>query len=120
MADVETEDRLPLGAERASGWEEDNKVGTNGIKRTHTSSFSSTTAGIGTASISAITLCETTNTASDVVADDAFITGVGHDCFLICIANEGVVEVNLGEVKLGMGNGSNPKSGIWKCRLLMR
>ena len=101
--------------------EEDNNVGTNGFKRTYTSTFSSTTAGIGTASISAITLCESTNTASDVVAHDAFVTGVGHDCFLVCIANEGVVEVNLrGEVKLGRGNGLNVKGGIRKCRLLMR
>ena len=61
--------------------EGDNKVGTNGFERTHTSTFSSTTAGSCTASISAFTLCETTNTASDVVAEDAFVAGIGHDCF---------------------------------------
>ena len=48
-------------------------MGTDGFERTPTSPFSSTTAGIGTASISAITLCETTNTAADVVAEDAFV-----------------------------------------------
>ena len=56
-------------------------MGTKRFKRTHTSTFSGTTAGIGTASISAITLCESTNTAANVVAEDAFVAGVGHDCF---------------------------------------
>ena len=46
---------------------------TDGFERTHTSTFSSTTAGIGTASISAMTLCETTNTAADVVAEAALV-----------------------------------------------
>lgn len=63
-------------------------MGTNGFKRTHTSTFSSTTAGIGTASISAITLCESTNTAANVIAEDAFVAGVGHDLSLIRMANE--------------------------------
>ena len=55
--------------------------GQSDFKRTHTSTFSGTTAGIGTASISAVTLCESTNTAADVVAEDAFVAGVGHDYF---------------------------------------
>ena len=55
----------------------------------HASTFSSTTtAATGTASITAITLCECTNTAADVVAEDAFVAGVGHDCFNLCLVFE--------------------------------
>ena len=54
-------------------------------RATHASTFSSTAAGTGTASITAITLGESTNTAADVVAEDAFVAGVGHDCCNVCL-----------------------------------
>ena len=54
-------------------------MGTNGFTRTHTSTFGSATGGIGSGSISAVTLCESTNTAANVITEDAFVAGVGHD-----------------------------------------
>lgn len=58
---------------------------TKGLKRkegqkTHASTLSSAIGASITASINAITLCESTNAAADVVAEDAFVAGVGHGC----------------------------------------
>ena len=60
------------------------RVETMRFKTTHTSTFGSTTTGVGTASITATTLGECTDTAADVVAEDAFVARVGHDCFKLC------------------------------------
>ena len=47
-------------------------------RKTHASTISSATTATDTASIHAVTLCESANTAADVVAEDAFVAGVGH------------------------------------------
>ena len=47
---------------------------------THTSTLSSATTATGTAGITAVTLCESTNAAADIVAEDAFVAGVRHGC----------------------------------------
>ena len=47
---------------------------------THTSTLSSATIGGGTADILALPLCKCANTATDVVAEESFVPGVGHDC----------------------------------------
>ena len=49
--------------------------------KTHASTFSGATASVGTASITATTLCESTDAAADIIAEDAFVAGVRHDCF---------------------------------------
>ena len=50
------------------------------IWMTHASTLSSATIGSGTASILALPLCESANTTADVVAEESFVPGVGHDC----------------------------------------
>lgn len=48
---------------------------------THASTLSGATTAIGTAGITALTLGESTDAAADVVAEDAFVAGIGHGCF---------------------------------------
>lgn len=73
---VKIEDWLPVGEERGRvTGKRDRSSETERTQETHASTFSSTT----TASVTASTLCEATDTAADVVAEDAFVAGVGHD-----------------------------------------
>ena len=48
---------------------------------TNTSTFSGATTVVGTASITTTPLGEATDTAADVIAEDAFVARVGHDDF---------------------------------------
>lgn len=64
------------------------------VKTTYTSTFSGTTTGIRTASITTTTLGEGANAGADVVAEDAFIARVRHDCFELCWDVDGGCENN--------------------------
>lgn len=67
----EMEEGNSVGAE-VGGWR------CKECRKTHASPVSSASTATGTVGIHAITLCESTNTAADVVAEDAFVAGVGH------------------------------------------
>lgn len=79
VVDVKIEEVLPVskeGGRMNRKW--DRRWETKRISTTHASSFSSATSASVTASVNAITLCESTDAAADVVAEDAFVAGVGH------------------------------------------
>ena len=55
----------------------DKKAETEKIWETNASTFSSTT----TTSVTAITLCKSANTATNIITEDTFVAGIGHGCF---------------------------------------
>ena len=58
----------------------DEREGRRRTSMTHASTLSSATIGSGTANILALPLCKSAHATADVVAEESFVPGVGHDC----------------------------------------
>ena len=66
--------------------------------QTNTSTFSGATTVAGTSSITATPLGEPTDTAADIIAEDAFVAGVGHDDFDWLVSVGGIKVLGVGSM----------------------